>query len=100
MSDDLFMANVVATNTTLDEIAQAINDHGFRREVGELKWPHLEPEYRTLKRLIQQRAELGRFSYEEMFDFAALLIFEGMVAQNLCDLRLAAQSQLPFANNP
>jgi hypothetical protein len=96
MSDDLFTANVVATAATLDEIARAINELGFRREANELTWPHLEPEHKTLRRLIQQRAELGRFSYEDMFDFAALLILEGMIAQNLCDLRLAAQLQPPF----
>jgi hypothetical protein len=98
MSDDPFkgLINLVAVSTTLDEIARAINDLGFRREVGELRWPHLEPEHKALKYLIRQRAELGRFSYEEMLDFTALLILEGMVAQNLCDLRFATQSQPPF----
>jgi hypothetical protein len=96
MSDNPVATNVAATATTLDEIAWAISELGFRREVGEMTWPHLEPEYKTLRFLIRQRAELGRFSYEEMFDLAALLVLDGMVAQYLRDLKLAARQQPPF----
>jgi len=35
-----------------------------------------------------------------MIGFAALLVIDGMVAQNLCDLRLAKRSLPPFDGNP
>jgi len=85
--------------TTLDEIAMAINERGFRRGIGEAAWPHLEPETKALVDLIRQRAEKGNWTPEIAISFAALLVIEGMVAQNLCDLRLAKQSLPPF-NKP
>jgi hypothetical protein len=86
--------------TLLDEIAMAINERGFRREAGEASWPHLEPEMKALMNLIWQRAEQRDDSPEFIVGFAALLVIDGMVAQNLCDLRLAAQSLPPFDGNP
>jgi hypothetical protein len=77
----------------------AINERGFRREPGECSWPYLKPEMNALVDLIQQRAEKGDTSPETMIGFAALLVIDGMVAQNLCDLRLAAQSLPPFNGN-
>jgi hypothetical protein len=82
--------------TLLDEIAMAINKRGFRREPSECSWPYLEPEMKALANMIRQRAEKGDASL--MIDFAALLVIDGMVAQNLCDLRLAKQSLPPFDN--
>jgi hypothetical protein len=82
--------------TLLDEIAMAINERGFRREPSECSWPYLKPEMKALANMIRQRAEKGDTSPEIMIGFAALLVIEGMVAQNLCDLRLATQALPPF----
>jgi hypothetical protein len=46
--------------------------------------------------LIRKRAERSDASGEVMIGFAALLVIDAMVAQNLCDLRLAKQSLPPF----
>jgi hypothetical protein len=86
--------------TLLDEIAMAINERGFRREPGEASWPHLEPEMKALMDLIRRRAEQENATAEVIFGFAALLVIDGMVAQNLCDLRLAARSLPPFDGSP
>jgi hypothetical protein len=80
------------TITTLDEIALAISELGFRRETGELSWPELEPEHTALKAILRQHVALLHAGVDPC-DLAALLILDGMVAQHLCDLRLASQSQ-------
>ena len=77
--DDPIEANIAAVETTLNEIAAAINE---LREAGAHGKVCLDPEWKTLQRLIQERAELGRFSYEEMFGVAAKLVLQGMVAQS------------------
>jgi hypothetical protein len=88
---------IVVTSTTLDEIARAISELGFRREVNELSWPELEPEQRTLRNLFRQRAVLtGNRANDDLCDLAALLILDAMVAQQLHDLRLFQKSQRPF----
>jgi hypothetical protein len=81
---------------TLDEIARAIGELGFRREPGELAWPHLEPEMKVLKTLLQQRAARSDLDIDQSYDLATIFIVDAMVAQHLHDLRLAAQSQPPF----
>jgi len=96
MSDDPFKPPVSADVTLLDEIAMAINERDFRREPGECSWPYLKPEMKALVDLIRQHAEKDDASPETMIGFAALLVIDGMVAQNLCDLRLAKQSLPPF----
>lgn len=103
---------IVVTATMLDEIASAISELDFRRELGELSWPELEPEHKALKAMLRQRVELlrnrpGIRPWEQSLtetgdicDLAALLILDGMVAQHLHDLRVASQSQPPFGNGP
>jgi hypothetical protein len=89
--------HVVMTATTLDEIARAIGGLSFRRVIGELAWPHLEPEMKVLKTLLQQRVALIKnLSADQFYDLAAVFILDAMVAQHLHDLRLAAQFQPPF----
>ena len=88
--------HIIVTTTTLDEIARVISELGFRHEPGELNWLELMPECKTLKRLIRERAELGHLSCDWVIEHAALLILEAMVAQNMHDLTLAAQSLPPF----
>ena len=100
MSDDPFKPPVSADVTLLDEIAMAINERDFRREPGECSWPYLKPEMKALVDLILRRAEKDSASPETMIGFAALLVIDGMVAQNLCDLRLAKRSLPPFDGNP
>ena len=100
MSDDPFKPPLSPDVTLLDEIAMAINERGFRREPSEASWPYLKPEMKALADLIQQRAGKGDTSPKTMIGFAALLVIDGMVAQNLCDLRLAAQSLPPFDGGP
>ena len=100
MSDDPFKPPISPDVTLLDEIAMAINVRGFRREPGECSWPYLKPEMKALADLIQQRAGKGDTFPKTMIGFAALLVIDGMVAQNLCDLRLAAQSLPPFDGGP
>jgi hypothetical protein len=100
MSDSPFKPPLSPDVTLLDEIAMAINERGFRREPGECSWPYLKPEMKALVDLIQQHAKEGDTSPKTMIDFTAMLILDGMVAQNLCDLRLAARSLPPFNGNP
>jgi hypothetical protein len=85
--------------TTLDEIAMAINERGFRRAPGEDAAPYLKPEMGALVSLMRQRVGHDDVSVEIMLGVAALLVIEAMVAQNLCDLRLAAQALPPFAGD-
>jgi hypothetical protein len=100
MSDDSRADDVVVTSTMLDEIAWAISELGFHRQLGELAWPDLEPETKTLKDLIWKRvASIENLTAIDFCELTALLILEGMVAQHLHDLRLALQSQPPFAGN-
>ena len=96
MSDDPFKPPISPDVTLLDEIAMAINERGFRREPGECSWPYLEPEMKALANLIQRRAEKGDTFPKTMIGFAVMLVIDGMVAQNLCDLRLAKRSLPPF----
>jgi len=93
MSADLIMATV----TTLDEIAEAISELNFRRQRGELAWPELDSEQTALTELFRRRVE-GDDSVDSTFlcGLVAMLILEGMVAQHQHDLRLAAQSLPPF----
>ena len=100
MSDDPFKPPLSPDVTLLDEIAMAINERGFRREPSECSWPYLQPEMKALVDLILRRAEKDSASPETMIGFAALLVIDGMVAQNLCDLRLAKCSLPPFDGNP
>jgi|AmaraimetFIIA100_FD_contig_81_1623827_length_1119_multi_2_in_0_out_0_2 hypothetical protein len=79
--------------TMLDEVARAIDELGFKRAPGELRWPDLEPERKALKNLIQQYAELilgGSLSREDVFELAALFVLDGMVAQYSHDCRSGA----------
>ena len=97
MSNDPFTDNIVVTTRTLDEIAQAISELGFQRDLGEPSWPHPLKALKALKALVQQRiALIGKHDIDTLADLAALLIVEGMVAQHLRDLRLAALRQSPF----
>jgi hypothetical protein len=98
MSDDPRADDVVVTSTMLDEIAWAISELGFHRQLGELAWPVLEPETKALKDLIWKRVAFIE-NPVDFCEFTALLILEGMVAQHLHDLRLALQSQPPFGGN-
>ena len=83
---------------TWTKCAQAISELRFQRDLGELSWPHPEPELKALKALVQQRVALiGKHDIDTLADLAALLIVEGMVAQHLRDLRLAALRQSPFS---
>ena len=82
--------------TVLDEIAMVINEHGFRREPGEGSYPWLKPEMKAVADLIRQRAAQGDWTPEIMIGYAATLVIDAMVSQNLCDLRLAAHSLPPF----
>jgi hypothetical protein len=100
MSDDPFKPPLSPDVTLLDEIAMAINERGFRREPSEASWPYLKPEMKALVDLILRPAEKGSASPATMVGFAALLVIDAMVAQNLCDLRLAKQSLPPFDGNP
>ena len=100
MSDDPFKPPLSPDVTLLDEIAMAINERGFRREPSECSWPYIQPEMKALVDLILRRAEKDSASPETMIGFAALLVIDGMVAQNLCDLRLAKRSLPPFDGNP
>jgi hypothetical protein len=96
LGDDVKIASSPAI-TMLDEIAMAINERDFRRQPGECSfYPQHEPEMKALMSLIQQRVEQDNPSLEIIIGFAALLVIDGMVAQNLCDLRLTAQSLPPF----
>src|SRR5262249_54211485 len=84
------------TLTVLDEMARAICDRGYRRQPGELSFPHLAPEWKTLTDLLRRRATSPpSLTTDEFYIFAAMLITEGMVAQHLHDLRLAAQCVPP-----
>lgn len=46
------MNHMAVTFTTLDEIASAIGELGFRRDVGELAFPELVPAREVLARLM------------------------------------------------
>ena len=92
---------VIITATTFDEMAKAICDLGFHRGIGDLTWPHLEPEQKRLRDMFVWRAGLiSSRTSTDLADLAALLILEAMVSQHLYDLRLAAQSLPPFGNGP
>jgi hypothetical protein len=88
---------ITVTALTLDEIAIAISELGFRREVGELCWPELAPEQTVLSDLFRQRLMLiPGITTNEICNLAALLVLDAMVAQHLHDLRLAMRVQAPF----
>ena len=90
MSDNL---EAVAA-TTLNEIARAISELGFRRQPGELAWPHLEPEMKTLAELVRRCAErMTARGGDDFYTLAALLILDGMVAQHLHELRVRGALQ-------
>jgi hypothetical protein len=88
------------TETTLGEIARAICELGFRREIDELIWPNLEPETEALTNLFCERVALmGQRVDNLVCKLAAVLMLDAMVAQHMHDLRLASQSQSPFMRN-
>jgi hypothetical protein len=82
------------TATTLDEIAKAICELGFRRNVGEQCWPELKPEHDTLIDLLRQH--FARLKDNDHPGMAALLILDAMIAMHMHDLRLASAFQPPF----
>jgi hypothetical protein len=96
------MADLITiTASTFDELARAIHELGFRREDGELVWPHLEPETKALTPLFRDRVALaGAQASDLVCELAALLILEAMVAMHLYDLKLAQRSQPPFGAAP
>jgi hypothetical protein len=88
---------ITVTATTFDELARAIHELGFRRQDGELSWPHLEPETKALAPLFRDRATFaGERASNLICELAALLILEAMVAMHMYDLKLACQDQPPF----
>ena len=85
---------ITITTTTFDELARAVHELGFRRQDGELSWPHLEPEMKALTPLFRDRVTFaGEHASNLVCELAALLILEAMVAMHL---PLAHQSQPPF----
>jgi hypothetical protein len=78
----------------LGEIAKAICELGFRRNVGEQCWPELKPEHDTLIDLLRQH--FGRLKDNDHPGMAALLILDAMIAMHMHDLWLASTFQPPF----
>jgi len=92
---------IAVTATTLDEVARAISELSWEHEFYGAFVVSPEEELKVLSNLFRQRSALsGNHANDDLCNLAATLILGGMVAQNLCDLKLAAQSRSPFSNSP